>query len=130
MNTSATGSHDRRGRPARIRTAVCGLLLSAWLWVARPAVLPPPIVDLVGRFRPAYVRQWLHLPPRYEVQRAIPRTRILRRERLTPGNRGVHQRRRRRYRQLLVSGCLAVVALARAIHDAVGGGAAGRWPRQ
>ena len=130
MNTSATGSHDRRGRAARIRTAACGLLLAAWLWVARPAVRPPPTVDLVGKSRPAYVRQVLPPAARREAKGAVLRTRILRRERATLGRPGVHRRRRRRDRPLVVSMCLAVVALARTVLEAAGGGASGRWPRQ
>jgi hypothetical protein len=125
VNKSATGSHDRPGRPAQIRTGLCGLLISAWLWVARPADLPPPIVEVVGKSRPAYVRQL----PGHEAQRAILRTRILRRERFTPGSRKVHRRRPRRYRRVLVSSCLAVVALVRTIVEAAGS-VGGRWPRQ
>lgn len=70
MNPTATGAQGRRPGPARSRTAVCGLLLSAWLRVARPVFLPLPMAEPPCLFRSAYVQ----LPPparRPELPRAV-----------------------------------------------------------
>jgi hypothetical protein len=71
MNPTATGAQGRRPGPARSRTAVSGVLLSAWLQVARPVFLPLPIAELLCPFHSAYVQQ---LPPparRPEPPRAV-----------------------------------------------------------
>lgn len=60
MNPTATGSQGRRPGPVRIRTAVSGLLLSAWLRAVRPVFPPLPIAGLLCPLRSPYAQQ---LPP-------------------------------------------------------------------
>jgi hypothetical protein len=60
MNPTATGSQGRRPGPVWIRTAVSGLLLSAWLRAVRPVFPPLPIAGLLCPLRSPYAQQ---LPP-------------------------------------------------------------------